>query len=167
MTEQIIKVRLTCHDEITQVLVQLKSLIATADSRISELRELQGISEPRTHSGTLWDATGEPPKVSITLMPVAGMSRFTDRARRVMQLANQEAQRCNHDHIAPEHLLLALALVKEGAGVAASVLKNRDIDLRGIRREFEKITPPSPDVITMGKLPWTMAVRQIVEFAAE
>jgi ATP-dependent Clp protease ATP-binding subunit ClpA len=47
--------------------------------------------------------------------------RFTDRARKVMQLANQEAQRFNHEYIT-EHVLLGL--IKEGSGVAANVLKN-------------------------------------------
>ena len=46
--------------------------------------------------------------------------RFTDRARKVMQLANQEAQRFNHEYIGTEHILLGL--VKEGSGVAANVL---------------------------------------------
>jgi len=63
--------------------------------------------------------------------------RFTDRARKVMQLANQEAQRFNHEYIGTEHILLGL--VKEGSGVAANVLKNLDIDLRKIRLEVEKL----------------------------
>src|SRR5881227_3350662 len=50
--------------------------------------------------------------------------RFTDRARKVMQLANQEAQRFNHEYIGTEHLLLGL--VGEGSGVAANLLKNLD-----------------------------------------
>ena len=61
--------------------------------------------------------------------------RFTDRARKVMQLANQEAQRFNHEYIGTEHILLGL--VKEGSGVAANVLKNLDVDLRKIRLEVE------------------------------
>jgi len=63
--------------------------------------------------------------------------RFTDRARKVMQLANQEAQRFNHEYVGTEHVLLGL--VKEGSGVAANVLKNLDVDLRKIRVEVEKI----------------------------
>src|SRR5262249_52739625 len=77
--------------------------------------------------------------------------RFTDRARKVMQLANQEAQRFNHEYIGTEHILLGL--VKEGTGVAANVLKNLDIDLRKIRLEVEKIVQAGPDMVTMGKLP--------------
>ena len=54
--------------------------------------------------------------------------RFTDRARKVMALANQEAQRFNHEYIGTEHILLGL--VKEGSGVGANVLKNLDVDPR-------------------------------------
>ena len=75
--------------------------------------------------------------------------RFTDRARKVMQLANQEAQRFNHEYIGTEHILLGL--VKEGSGVAANVLKNLDVDLRKIRMEVEKIVQAGPDMVTMGK----------------
>ena len=81
--------------------------------------------------------------------------RFTDRARKVMQLANQEAQRFNHEYIGTEHILLGL--VKEGSGVAANVLKNLDVDLRKIRLEVEKIVQSGPDMVTMGKLPQTPA----------
>ena len=52
--------------------------------------------------------------------------RFTDRARKVMQLANQEAQQFNHEYIGTEHILLGL--LKEGSGMAANVLKNLDVD---------------------------------------
>lgn len=79
--------------------------------------------------------------------------RFTDRARKVMQLANQEAQRFNHEYIGTEHMLLGL--VKEGTGVAANVLKNLDVDLRKIRLEVEKLVQSGPEMITMGKLPQT------------
>ena len=72
--------------------------------------------------------------------------RFTDRARKVMQLANQEAQRFNHEYIGTEHILLGL--VKEGSGVAANVLKNLDIDLRKIRLEVEKIVQSGPEMVT-------------------
>ena len=80
--------------------------------------------------------------------------RFTDRARKVMQLANQEARGFNlSKYIGTEHILLGL--VKEGSGVAANVLKNLDVDLRKIRLEVEKIVQSGPDMVTMGKLPQT------------
>ena len=91
--------------------------------------------------------------------------RFTDRARKVMQLANQEAQRFNHEYIGTEHVLLGL--VKEGSGVAANVLKNLDVDLRRIRNEVEKIVQSGPDMVTMGKLPQTPRAKKVIEYAME
>ncbi len=91
--------------------------------------------------------------------------RFTDRARKVMQLANQEAQRFNHEYIGTEHILLAL--VKEGSGVAANVFKNLDIDLRKIRLEVEKIVQSGPDMVTMGKLPQTPRAKKVIEYSIE
>ncbi|MSR56568.1 MAG: ATP-dependent Clp protease ATP-binding subunit [Planctomycetaceae bacterium] len=91
--------------------------------------------------------------------------RFTDRARKVMQLANQEAQRFNHEYIGTEHILLGL--VKEGSGVAANVLKNLDVDLRKIRQEVEKIVQSGPDMVTMGKLPQTPRAKKVIEYSME
>ncbi|MDA0589259.1 MAG: ATP-dependent Clp protease ATP-binding subunit [Planctomycetota bacterium] len=91
--------------------------------------------------------------------------RFTDRARKVMQLANQEAQRFNHEYIGTEHVLLGL--VKEGSGVAANVLKNLEVDLRRIRNEVEKIVQSGPDMVTMGKLPQTPRAKKVIEYAME
>ena len=91
--------------------------------------------------------------------------RFTDRARKVMQLANQEAQRFNHEYIGTEHMLLGL--VKEGTGVAANVLKNLDVDLRKIRLEVEKLVQSGPEMITMGKLPQTPRAKKVIEYSME
>jgi len=91
--------------------------------------------------------------------------RFTDRARKVMQLANQEAQRFNHEYIGTEHILLGL--VKEGSGVAANVLKNLDVDLRKIRLEVEKIVQSGPDILAIGKLPQTPRAKKVIEYAME
>ncbi len=91
--------------------------------------------------------------------------RFTDRARKVMALANQEAQRFNHEYIGTEHILLGL--VKEGSGVGANVLKNLDVDLRKVRLEVEKLVKPGPEVVTMGKLPQTPRAKKVIEYAIE
>ncbi len=91
--------------------------------------------------------------------------RFTDRARKIMQLANQEAQRFNHEYIGTEHILLGL--VKEGSGVAAHVLKNLGIDLARVRGEVEKIVRSGPDMATMGKLPQTPRAKKVIEFSIE
>ncbi|MDP6955676.1 MAG: Clp protease N-terminal domain-containing protein, partial [Planctomycetota bacterium] len=79
--------------------------------------------------------------------------RFTDRAKKVMNLARQEAQRFNHEYLGTEHVLLGL--VQEGSGVAANVLKNMGIDLNKIRVEVEKIVKTGPSMVSMGQLPFT------------
>jgi hypothetical protein len=91
--------------------------------------------------------------------------RFSDRARKVMQLSNQEALRYNHEYIGPEHILLGL--LKEGSGVAANVMKNMDIDLKRLRHEVEKILLPGPDMDSMGKLPQTPSTRKVIELAIQ
>ena len=91
--------------------------------------------------------------------------RLTDRARKVMALANQEAQRFNHEYIGTEHILLGL--VKEGSGVGANVLKHLEIDLRKVRLEVEKLVKSGPEMVTMGKLPQTPRAKKVIEYAIE
>ena len=91
--------------------------------------------------------------------------RFTDRARKVMALANQEAQRFNHEYIGTEHILLGL--VKEGSGVGATVLKNLDVDIKKLRLAVEKRVKSGPDMVTMGKLPQTPRAKKVIEYAIE
>jgi len=91
--------------------------------------------------------------------------RFTDRARKVMALANQEAQRFNHEYIGTEHILLGL--VKEGSGVGATVLKNLDVDIKKLRLEIEKLVKSGPEMVTMGKLPQTPRAKKVIEYAIE
>jgi ATP-dependent Clp protease ATP-binding subunit ClpA len=91
--------------------------------------------------------------------------RFTDRGRKVMQLANQEAKRLNHACIAPEHILLGL--VSEGSGVAANVLKNMGIDLQKIRQEVEKNGQSGSGAVTKGRLPQTDQAKKVIEYSIE
>jgi ATP-dependent Clp protease ATP-binding subunit ClpC len=91
--------------------------------------------------------------------------RFTDRARKVMQLARQEATRFNHDAIGTEHILLGL--VQEGSGVAATVLRNLNVDLSKIRHEVEKIVRSGPTMVTMGQIPFTPKAKKVLELAVE
>jgi ATP-dependent Clp protease ATP-binding subunit ClpC len=91
--------------------------------------------------------------------------RFTDRARKVMGLARQEAQRFNHEYIGTEHILLGL--IQEGSGVAANVLRNLDVDLDKIRREVEKIVQSGPSMVTMGQLPFTPRAKKVLELSVE
>ena len=82
-----------------------------------------------------------------------------------MALANQEAQRFNHEYIGTEHVLLGL--VKEGSGVGANVLKNLDVDIKKLRLEIEKLVKSGPDMVTMGKLPQTPRAKKVIEYAIE
>jgi ATP-dependent Clp protease ATP-binding subunit ClpC len=91
--------------------------------------------------------------------------RFTDRARKVMGLARQEAQRLNHEFIGTEHILLGL--VQEGSGVAANVLKNLDVDLKKIRTEVERLVKAGPNMVTLGQLPFTPRAKKVLELALE
>src|SRR6185295_18583623 len=91
--------------------------------------------------------------------------RFTDRAKKVMNLARQEAQRFNHEYLGTEHILLGL--VQEGSGVAANVLKNMNIELAKIRGEVEKIVKTGPSMVTMGQLPFTPRAKKVLELSME
>jgi ATP-dependent Clp protease ATP-binding subunit ClpC len=89
--------------------------------------------------------------------------RFTNRARKVMQLANQESQRFNHDHLDGEQILIGL--LAEGEGVAAHVLKALGADLQVVRGEIEKLVPPGPNSVLFGKMPLTSHAEQVIEDA--
>ena len=91
--------------------------------------------------------------------------RFTDRSRKVMQLANQEAQRFNHEYVGTEHILLGL--IKEASGIACKILEMRDIDLRKVRLEVEKLVQSGPEMVPMGKLPQTPRAKKVIEFSME
>ncbi len=90
---------------------------------------------------------------------------FTDEARKVMALANQEAQRFNHEYIDTEHILLGL--VKEGSGVGPTVLKNLDVDIKKLRFEIEKHVKRGPDMVTIEKLPQTPRAKKVIEYTIE
>ena len=91
--------------------------------------------------------------------------RFTDRARHVLQLANQEAQRCNCTYIDTEHILLGL--IVEGSGVAATVLKNLNVDLGKVRLDVEDLIQSRPGLATTGKLPQTPRAKKVIEYSME
>lgn len=92
--------------------------------------------------------------------------RFTDRARKVMQLANQEALRWNHEYIGTEHILLGL--LAEGSGVAANVLKNLGLDLERIRLDVQKVVAPgSEKVSAAAKLPQTPRAKKVIDYSME
>lgn len=92
-------------------------------------------------------------------------NRFTERARKVIILAKEEARRFNHDYIGTEHILLGL--IREGEGVAATVLEKLGISLENIRLEVEKLVQPGPTTQIIGDIPFTPRAKKALELAAE
>ena len=92
--------------------------------------------------------------------------RFTERARKVMSLARLEAQRFYHDYVGTEHILLAL--VKEGTGVAAVVLKKMGLELKAVRDEIERTVERGPQPVSQNQqLPYTPRAKKVLELALE
>jgi len=92
-------------------------------------------------------------------------NRFTERARKVVILAKEEARRFNHDYIGTEHILLGL--IREGEGVAATVLQKLGLSLENIRLEIEKLVQPGPATQIIGDIPFTPRAKKALELAAE
>ncbi|HYU38147.1 MAG TPA: Clp protease N-terminal domain-containing protein [Gemmatimonadales bacterium] len=89
---------------------------------------------------------------------------FTDRVRKVLQLAREEAHRLGHEYVGTEHILLAI--IREGEGVAQAVLTNLNVDLEEISRRIEETVkkgkaavPARPD------LPYTSRAKKVLEFS--
>ena len=92
-------------------------------------------------------------------------NRFTERARKVIILAKEEARRFNHDYLGTEHILLGL--IREGEGVAAAVLQKLGTSLETIRLEVEKLVQPGPSTQILGDIPFTPRAKKVLELAAE
>lgn len=92
-------------------------------------------------------------------------NRFTERARKVILLAKEEAKRFNHDYIGTEHILLGL--VREGEGVAAAVLASFGLSPDKIRLEVEKLVQPGPATVVSGDLPFTPKAKKVIELAID
>jgi len=91
--------------------------------------------------------------------------RFTEHARNVMALANQEAQQFGHEYIGTEHILWGLA--KEVTGVAATVLKHFDVDLKPLRKEMEALLEGRPHKETVEALPQSQPAKDVLSSAIE
>jgi ATP-dependent Clp protease ATP-binding subunit ClpC len=90
--------------------------------------------------------------------------KFTERARKVLTLAQEEAQRFNHNYIGTEHLLLGL--VREGDGVAARVLSNMGVQLPKVRSAVEFIIGRGETMI-MGEIGLTPRAKKVIELAVD
>ncbi|MBI2849250.1 MAG: ATP-dependent Clp protease ATP-binding subunit [Chloroflexi bacterium] len=90
--------------------------------------------------------------------------RFTERARKVLTLAQEEAQRFNHNYIGTEHILLGL--VREGEGVAAKVLANLGVELNKVRSAVEFIIGRG-DRVVLGEIGLTPRAKKVIELAVD
>ena len=89
--------------------------------------------------------------------------KFTDRAKKVISIARQEAQRLNSEFIGTEHILLGI--MQEGGGVAAKVIRALSIDSKKIRQEIEKLIVPAPSPVVLGQLPFSPRAKRVIELA--
>lgn len=93
--------------------------------------------------------------------------RFTDRARKVMSIANEQVQLFNHQYIGTEHIFLGL--VKEGGGTGAVVLKNLGVDIEKMLPEVGQLfkLKGGRDAVALGKIPQTQNAIKVIEYAIE
>ncbi len=92
--------------------------------------------------------------------------RFTDRARKVMTIANEQVQQFNHQYIGTEHIFLGL--IKEG-GTGVVVLKNLGVDIDKMLPEVEQLfkLKGGKDAVAEGKIPQTQNAIKVIEYAIE
>jgi ATP-dependent Clp protease ATP-binding subunit ClpC len=96
---------------------------------------------------------------------MAAFSKFTERARKVILLAKDEAKKLNHDYIGTEHILLGL--IKEGEGVAAAVLSSLGLEADAIRDEIEKLVQAGVGIDQPGDIPFTPKAKKVIELAMD
>jgi ATP-dependent Clp protease ATP-binding subunit ClpC len=91
--------------------------------------------------------------------------RFTERVRKVLFLARDEASRLQHEYIGTEHLLLGV--VREGEGIAAKVLKKMGMDFEQIRLAVEKLVSATGGTVVIGEIPFTPRAKTVLELSVE
>jgi ATP-dependent Clp protease ATP-binding subunit ClpA len=89
--------------------------------------------------------------------------RFTDRARRVVVLAQDEARMLNHNYIGTEHILLGL--IHEGEGLAAKALESLGISLQAVRQQVEQIIGQGESAPAAGHIPFTPRAKKVLELS--
>jgi ATP-dependent Clp protease ATP-binding subunit ClpC len=96
--------------------------------------------------------------------PRSLFERFTERARQVVVLAQEEARTLKHDHVGPEHLLLGL--LREGGGPVAPALESFDITLERVRGEVVRIVGVG-NAVNTGQMPFTHDAKRVLEVAMQ
>lgn len=90
-------------------------------------------------------------------------NRFTERAKKVIFLAREEARRLDHDYLGTEHILLGL--IREGEGIGAAALQKLAIDLAQVRAEVEKAVGRGGGTLFLGQIPFTPRAKKVLELA--
>ncbi len=90
-------------------------------------------------------------------------NRFTERAKKIIFLAREEARRLDHDYLGTEHILLGL--IREGEGIGAAALQNLAIDLAQVRAEVEKAVGRGGGTLFIGQIPFTPRAKKVLELA--
>ncbi len=91
--------------------------------------------------------------------------KFTDRGRKIIILAREEAERHQNDYLGTEHL--ALALLRESDGLALAVIKKMGLSMEQVRMEIERNLPSGSNTMTFGEIPFTPRVKKVIEYAVE
>ena len=91
--------------------------------------------------------------------------KFSDRARKIIVYAKEEAQRLGHDYLGTEHILLGI--IKDGSGVAIAVLEKLGVDLEKIKVDIEERVSPNVTTMMVGEIPFTPQTKKVFELAAE
>ncbi len=91
--------------------------------------------------------------------------RFTERARKVLALAQEEAERSHHSYIGTEHVLLGL--LREGDGIAAKALNNLGVEIDKVRKTIEPLLGPNQRLIVQQQIIPTSRVKKVIEISFE
>jgi len=91
--------------------------------------------------------------------------RFTERARRVIILAREEAELYRHEYLGTEHILQGV--IKDGGGIAVAIIHKTGADLTQLKKELEKNLPRSSSSLIIGDIPFTSRAKKILEYAVE
>src|SRR3990172_5691580 len=91
--------------------------------------------------------------------------RFTERARKVIILAREEAERYQHEYLGTEHILLGI--LKDGGGIAVTVMQKLGADVKQVRLEIERHLPKSVNTTIVGDIPFTPRAKKVLEYAVE
>src|SRR3989441_463345 len=91
--------------------------------------------------------------------------RFTERARRVIILAREEAERHHHEYLGTEHSLLGM--LKDGGGIAITVLQKAGLSIDQIRMEIERHLPRNANALIVGEIPFTPKAKKVLEYGVE